>query len=790
MLSFPTSSRLARSITAFTLWAFIAGDLHAAVVTMKTGMQFEGKVAEIGSLNDNPLNPKPGDGTKPILLIDNGLTRTLVREIEAANVADGPPTPNEKIRIRQQIAEAGQKIGIVGPIIRVTKFSEFGHRIFSMQGPKGQLDIIQAITEITPRYVRLQGHRQTGFVWDMRIATSSVPRDILSKVIRKHIDNKNPDDRLRVVRLYIQAERYSDALMELDEAIRDFPGLKHLNEQADRLRQLLAQTLLREIELRRDAGQHNRVYSLLDNFPNKGIAGVTLLSVRDMLNEYQKREQQYQQILEQLAELIKQIPDEPTRADLEPIHLEIQKELSVHTLIRMADFLRLADDKSLKPDQKVSLAISGWLLGSGAAIDNLAVATSLVEVRDEVVKYLRATRPHERADSLEKMLTLEGGSPENVAKLIANMKPPITSDQDLVAVPDVPDLYEITVKGIEQQAEFSYYVQLPPEYNPYRRYPCVVTLNGAGSSPIQQLDWWAGGLKPENGQRYGQASRRGYIVIAPKWQKPHQREYEFSLREHAAVLFSLRDAIQRVSIDTDRVFLSGHSIGGDAVWDIAFSHPDLWAGVVPIVANSARYIHKYSDNGRPLPMYFVGGERDGGWLNNNGMEFDRYLRSAKYDVTIVQFLGRGHEHFQDEVQHIFDWMDLSSHRRNFFPTKVEANTMRPWDNYFWWLEIDDIPAQALAIPAEGRERKVNPIVTVGEITPETNRISVKARSGSGTVWLSPEMVSFDREINVVIKGRKLRGDTTASIETILEDVRTRGDRQHPFWAKIDWPERR
>ena len=25
----------------------------------------------------------------------------------------------------------------------------------------------------------------------------------------------------------------------------------------------------------------------------------------------------------------------------------------------------------------------------------------------------------------------------------------------------------------------------------------------------------------------------------------------------------------------------------------------------------------------------------------------------------------------------------------------------------------------------------------------------------------------------------------ADVKTILEDVRTRGDRQHPFWAKIE-----
>jgi hypothetical protein len=191
-------------------------------------------------------------------------------------------------------------------------------------------------------------------------------------------------------------------------------------------------------------------------------------------------------------------------------------------------------------------------------------------------------------------------------------------------------------------------------------------------------------------------------------------------------------------------------------------------------------------------MYFVGGERDGGWLNDNGMELDRYLKGARYDVTVVQYLGRGHEHFQDEIQRVFDWMELSSHRRQFFPREIEALTMRPWDNYFWWLELDQIPVRSIALPAEGEDklRKVRPIRTEARIL-ENNRISVTARSGRGIVWLSPEMVDFAQPIAVSVNGgRNIRTEEAADLKTLLEDVRTRGDRQHPFWAKVEWPEQR
>jgi len=774
---------LVGSCVGLLLWQ--AGALPGAVVTLKNGMQFEGRVAELASLNENPLNPASEDVPQLIIIIDDDLRRTFVPNLYVSSFGESPPLAQERIRIRQQVADSGRRIGSVGPILEVTPFDPWGRRTFSMQGPHGPIDVIQGITEVTPRYAKVEGLRtQNGYVWDMRLATSSIPRDTLTPILRREIDPKNANDRLRIVQLYIQAERYGDALLELDEAMKDFPDLAHLAEQADRLRQTLAQSLLREIELRQEAGQHERVYALLNNFPEKGIAGVTLLAVRDMLAEYEQRQRQYKQALELLDQQVALIGDGPAKEKLQPMQVEIQGELSAHSLDRMADFLRLGDDASLKPDQKVALAISGWLLGSGAAVDNLPVAMSLFELREQTRQYLNAARPHERDECLERMRSLEGGTPDLLAKIIAHMKPPLeTTATEL----DTPGLFELTVPGIEEQADFSYYVQVPPEYNPYRRYPCIVTLNGAGSTEHQQIDWWAGTHSEKSGMRQGQAARHGYIVIAPKWQKPYQREYEFSLREHAAVLFCLRDACQRLAIDTDRVFLSGHSIGGDAVWDIALSHPDLWAGVIPIVANASRYVHKYSDNARGLPMYFVGGEKDNAWLNQNGMELDRYLKSGGCNVTVVQYLGRGHEHFQDEIQRIFDWMQLSAHRRRPFPTEIKALSMRPWDNYFWWLEIRDLPARSIALPAEGSERKVRPIQTEAELILENNRISVSARSDRGTVWLSPEMLSFEREITVMVNGRGIRWDGGVDIRTLLEDVRTRGDRQHPFWAKVEWP---
>ena len=103
-------------------------------------------------------------------------------------------------------------------------------------------------------------------------------------------------------------------------------------------------------------------------------------------------------------------------------------------------------------------------------------------------------------------------------------------------------------------------------------------------------------------------------------------------------------------------------MGGSAAWDIAVAHPDLWAGVIPIAARSDKYTDIYWKNAKYVPMYVIGGELDGGWLAQSSISLQRYLRAAN-PLVIVEYLGRGHEHFGDEVIEIFDWMALF--RRDF-----------------------------------------------------------------------------------------------------------------------------
>ncbi len=973
MIRRPARSRLLR--TALVWFAIVAillpAPLQAETVKLKNDMRLEGAYGVITSLKLDLTKNVP-TGNKSIGLVDDDLRRVFfgVNQLAATPTATAS-RGFERIKIPQRTAESAPKeIITVGPIVRIQPFTEWGRRNFTMLGPDGEIDIIQGITEITPTWTQVEALQRSdnihSYKWKTKIATSSIPRDTLSRILFKYIDPKNSDDRLRIVKLYVQANRNKEAREELAQIIQEFPELAILKEREIELVQTAAQRILDEIKLRREAGQPELAYAMLRGFPGEGVAGEKLLEVRDMIAEMDGQVEKGQTVIKTMKEHFDAIKDDKIKDEIRPVCAEIEAEMSVHTLDRMADYIRLAGDPALKPEQKLSLAISGWLLGTGSGIDNLAVTRSLYQVRNLVRAYLASRLPAEREAVLEQLKEYEGGTPVYIAKLIAHMKPPLdptsrvdagpvavlgdpqellglkdrdpvkeaiktiegkregkdvpkpkapvipgkekkekekepkaveietrcdpkepAQDDDLIlgnkdakkkqaeipgatavggkaAIPGVkgagvkgkkqekpvvakedkpaekpaakadespaktaeepaleqaaegngqqrpmlgntkvPGLYLLEAKGPSEHPNIKYLVQLPPEYDPYRRYPVIVTLNGAGTSPSQQIDWWAGSYDQQANSRYGQASRYGYIVVAPLWQKEYQRKYEFSAGEHAAVLNPLRDVFKQFAVDTDRVYLSGHSMGGDAAWDIGLAHPDLWAGVIPIVAEASKFIIRYPNNAALLPMYFICGERDGNKIAANAVEWDRYLKHSdanRWDIMIAQYQGRGHESYHDEIQNLFEWMELPAHRRDFFPKNFGGTkdfpqdspmqSLRTWDNFFWYAEFIGMPAASIINPVEWtREKppKGSALLVYGSYNTDSDGngiVRVNCGASKVTVWLAPEMVDFSKKITVYVNAKKLPGTMAPNLVHLLEDVRTRGDRQHPFWLHV------
>ena len=151
----------------------------AAEVVLKNGMRLSGKIAPLAEIGADPLANQTPAG-KPILVIDDGLRRTFVSFHQQAEA--GPDRfVQQRIPIKQRPARGGRAISSVGPILKATRFSRFGRRTVRLVTPRGPVDVVQGITEITPVYTKVEGLvADRSYQWDMRLATSSIDHRLIT----------------------------------------------------------------------------------------------------------------------------------------------------------------------------------------------------------------------------------------------------------------------------------------------------------------------------------------------------------------------------------------------------------------------------------------------------------------------------------------------------------------------------------------------------------------------------------------------------------------------------------
>jgi hypothetical protein len=410
-----------------------------------------------------------------------------------------------------------------------------------------------------------------------------------------------------------------------------------------------------------------------------------------------------------------------------------------------------------------------------------------------VLAYQNEINAGARRQLLEPFLTKAALDPQELAQLIAYLPPPEPVD---TTDPRLSQPVErVTQVPWAQRAPVKYALQLPPEYHPNRPYPVLIALHNGNEKPSDAIAEWG----PE-------AAKNGYVLAAPNWNDGLASEYKYSEGEHAVVLELIRDLRRHFQVDSDRVFLAGNGDGGTMASDVGLSHPDLFAGVIPINARPVRSATTwYWRNAQVLPFYCLTGEFAGDCSSKTKWVFEKWA-SKGYPALMTIYKGRVLETFPAEMPTIFDWMSRK-HRAAGFPelgrnpggfgdSGEEFHTMRPGDNHFYWISVGGIKNDFLN-PRMG-QGKVGTSAYVQANIRDNNQIAVNTRGIKQlTIWLGrcfdPErgvqqMIDFARPVTVQINRREYWRNkvVTPSAATMLEDFYERGDRQRLFMAKLDF----
>ncbi len=593
--------------------------------------------------------------------------------------------------------------------------------------------------------------------------------------------------RWRLFKFFAHSDWLDVAEKELDGIARDLPDQKEeVEKNRDFLNELKVQKLFDRIERAYSAGQHERAGKLIKEFPEALARDNKLLTqYRDLRKHYDDARTRLALIHKLFKALLDQVDDPVQQKFFQEAIKTIETELGLEEVMpalrdtdkrlvgRLENFVSLASNArpDLKPAELLSFAVTGWLLGNASSEKSYETCQRLWTARKLVAEHLAmpAAAARQRLVDDYRKGTVNALSPEEFAYLIGLMPP---------AEPGSAEAGKVEEERTENGSKVTYFLRLPTEYRPHRPYgyPVLFVLHDGNEKPQAALDRWS-----ELADQYG------FILVAPKWNRGLKGLYCYTPGEHATVLEVLRELRRQYAVDSDRVFLQGLGEGGTMAYDVGLSHPDQFAGIVPMSATASGPIVRYAANAQYLPIYAVCGD------SCEQMDTNRTLFQPMgtdgYPIFLVAYRGRGPEWFGGEVPNAFDWMSR----------KVRANpvqelgkpggrpfaTTRTTDDRFYWLSTDEIDDRCVNQPPPSWNTKILP-ATVQATVKEKNLLQIKvAGVRKLTVWFSGNgTVDFDKPVRIVVGTTLKPYDIVPSLATLLEDFRLRGDRQRLFLAKL------
>ncbi|MCY3871622.1 MAG: hypothetical protein OXG87_18905 [Gemmatimonadetes bacterium] len=150
-----------------------------------------------------------------------------------------------------------------------------------------------------------------------------------------------------------------------------------------------------------------------------------------------------------------------------------------------------------------------------------------------------------------------------------------------------------------------YRIFVPEGYTPDRSWPLIIGLHGASGSENTWLDRRRRGETENLCKSLSQ--ERGYLFVAPSGRGPFTGYRRIGGQD---VMDVLDRVLSIYNIDPERVYLTGHSMGGGGTWILGLRHAEKFAAIAPIAASGrwvrSRHVKPHAD----LPVLFSQGAKD------------------------------------------------------------------------------------------------------------------------------------------------------------------------------------
>jgi len=348
----------------------------------------------------------------------------------------------------------------------------------------------------------------------------------------------------------------------------------------------------------------------------------------------------------------------------------------------------------------------------------------------------------------------------------------------------------------EDRVEHYYAVNVPPAYDPSRRYQVRFQLHGGVMGRTTN--------QPRNSGEIGAlAGAEQFYVVPYGWTDAPWWSEDQVLNMDAIV-----DSLKRTyNIDENRVVVSGVSDGGTGAYYLAMRETTPFASFLPlngfimVLANVDTGIHDqvYPNNLRNKPFFVVNGGRDRLYPIVAVEPYVLHLRKAGVIVDYhPQPLGEHNTAWWPDVKDSFERF-AADHPRDPQPARLTWETSDLKHNRAHWVVIDRLgrqpddprrlpdvndfsPIETMAVPLfEHRERSGRiDLVRTG------NSVEVTTRAVAAyTLLISPDAFDLNQPITVTSNGKVVfQGKVQPSVATLMKWAARDNDRTMLYAAEI------
>jgi predicted esterase len=751
---------------------------------------------------------------------------------------------DEKTLEYRRPAVIGQMAPVVPPGSKQTvgPFNADGRRTILYDAGRGPGErIVQVVNILSPKQIYL-----TSVSHKMRQAYS--PNDpnfgpvVVRQLLANHPDLRDgwlpvpdPMKRVKIAEFLLECGWRAEAKAELDLAKKEITWAwpKEAADRADLLSAAIDKAevdwTLGELELALAAGQYQVAGDYLKTYQPKAdkvaLDRLTKMkaTVETLQPKYEATRRHLRNLIDEItgadkqnaaaavggAPIILNVPGKAVPAGVKSVVTGAEAvfaELHPDTLDRIETFTQVADTMAREraagrvakstPEQVLSLAVTGWLMGKNGAKNDTAYAAKVWDTRAMVAAYLNERGFNDRAAVLRKyQQTGTALEPDEIAQIVS-LLPPIDAENLArrrgKAIDQkesgAPDTFRITTTQTADETEgVNYFLRLPREYHHGRSYPVVVAIHDPGVEAVRMIGLLA-----------AECERNGYILIAPDWAPPFSgKNFDYMGKDHHIITSAVRDVSRKFNVDQDRVFAFGFGQGANFALDLAMSRPDHFAGVIAMApAPTPQFYRDYSKNAQKVAIYSVTGEWSPG---TDGVRklYQNWLPYGYY-ATLVMFKGQGAGWESTEVPTIFEWMAPKRRVRGLNSLRMDGNRFDAWhtcrasDDRFYWIGVSELSAANTLTEKKAERPDITPksaafsadIVNGDTVVVKTDRGIKKL-----TIWLERGMVAWDKEVKFSIDGgtgqlkpTKVKPD----LELMLEELFRTGDKKMLFFAKFEF----